>query len=216
MGEHERPDYAVIGKYPQKSVLRRIEAFFLENIGLIATRDMLQKVARDPKTKKVPENWHQRLSDLRCLHGYTIRSWRNQGNLRIMEYLMPTSKRRSSARKRIGISPAAWKVVLTRSNSTCEWNEAGQHCGLREGDIDPIGGGTVRLQADHKTPHTMHAQPDRDDPNSWQALCGRHQVIKKNFWDNTNGKLNVYAIVQAAPQSVKLEVYQFLKRYFGG
>ena len=30
-----------------------------------------------------------------------------------------------------------------------------------------------------------------------------------------SGKLNVYAIVQSAPRSVKREIYEFLQAYFG-
>ena len=88
-------------------------------------------------------------------------------------------------------------------------------CGLKQGDIDPVGGGTVKLTADHKTPHSAHPRADAHDPGAWQALCGRHQVVKKNFWDHGSGKLNVYAIVQSAPKSVKREIYEFLRAYFG-
>lgn len=49
----------------------------------------------------------------------------------------------------------------------------------------------------------------------WQALCGRHQVVKKNYWDHTTGKLNVYAIIQAANEEEKRSIYRFLKEYFG-
>ena len=52
-------------KYKQKSVRARIEALFLDNVGKIVTREQIQEVAADPKTGKVPENWHQRLSELR-------------------------------------------------------------------------------------------------------------------------------------------------------
>jgi hypothetical protein len=207
--------YAKVKKYRQKSVLQRIEAFFLDNIGKIATRDMLQQVAKDPITGKIPENWHQRLSDLRCLHGYTIRSWRNQGDLKVMEYVMPTKDRRATAKQRVRVSNVVWVEVLKRSGNACEWNEAGEKCGLREGDIDPVGGGTVRLQADHKNPHSINADTDPNDPEAWQALCGRHQVVKKNFWDSKSGKLNVYAIVQAAPIKIKREIFEFLKEFFG-
>lgn len=206
--------YAKIGKYHQKSVLKRIEAFFLDNIGKVATREMLQEVSKDPKTGKIPENWHQRLSDLRCLHGYTIRSWRNQGGLKVMEYVMPSIERRAKAKQRVRISKIAWQKVLQRSYGSCEWNEAGETCGLKDGDVDPVGGGTVRLQADHKSPHSINADTDPDNPDAWQALCGRHQVVKKNFWDDQTGKLNVYAIVQAAPVKIKREVYEFLKEFF--
>jgi hypothetical protein len=210
-----RKRYAKLRKYTQTSVIQRIEAFFLDNIGKVATREMLQEVAKDPKTGKIPENWHQRLSDLRCLHGYTIRSWRNQGGLKVMEYLMPFKERRATAKQRVHISKTAWEKVLKRSAGACEWNEAGETCGLKEGDIDPVGGGTVRLQADHKSPHSIDADTDPDDPEAWQALCGRHQVVKKNFWDSKSGKLNVYAIVQAAPLTVKREIFEFLKEFFG-
>ena len=56
-----RRDQAIVGKYDQKSISQRIEAFFLDNIGKVATRAQIQRVARDPKTGKEPENWHQRL-----------------------------------------------------------------------------------------------------------------------------------------------------------
>jgi hypothetical protein len=88
-------------------------------------------------------------------------------------------------------------------------------CGLKDGDIDPIGGGTVRLTPDHKTPHAVNANADPGDPAKWQALCGRHQVMKKNYWDDNTGWLNVSAIVQAASEQEKRAVYEFLKSYFG-
>jgi len=105
--------------------------------------------------------------------------------------------------------------VLERASYRCEWNEAGLTCGIREGEIDPVGGGTVRLTADHKRPHSVDPTSDPDDPEQWQALCGRHQVIKKNFWDNQTGKLNTYAVVQAASRIEKREILQFLLHHFG-
>jgi hypothetical protein len=54
--------------------------------------------------------------------------------------------------------------------------------------IDPIGGGTVKTP-DHVTPHAVDPNSDPENPNQWQALCGRHQVMKKNFWDGATGKV---------------------------
>ncbi|MDX1995370.1 MAG: hypothetical protein SF029_23500 [bacterium] len=105
--------------------------------------------------------------------------------------------------------------ILERSAFACEWKEAGQICGLVEGDTDPIGGGRVRLTPDHKTPHSFAADIDPTDPDQWQALCGRHQVIKKNYWDNRTGKLNVSAIIQAASREEKHMVLRLLLDYFG-
>ena len=84
-------DAVVKGPYTQRSVRARIEAFFLDNIGKVATGNQIIEVATDPITGRQPENWHQRLSELRTDCGYTILSWRNRGDLRVSEYLMPTA-----------------------------------------------------------------------------------------------------------------------------
>jgi hypothetical protein len=206
---------AKVGKYKQKSIRERVEALFLDNIGRVVTRGQIIEVAKDPTTGQEPENWHQRLSEHRTNMGYTILSSRDTKELGLSEYLMPHSQKRVVAGKRVKISQKTWSEVLKRAGNACEWDDGGQKCGLKEGDKDPIGGGTVKLTADHKRPHSVDPKADPDDPDAWQALCGRHQVVKKNFWDHRTGKLNVYAIVQAAPETVKREVYNFLKDYFG-
>ena len=209
-------EYAEIKKkYKQPTVKKRIEALFLDNIGKIVTREQIIEVATDPKTGKPPENWHQRLSELRTDDGYAILSWRNQGHLRVSEYLMPSAEKRKGAAKRVKPDGHTWEQVLERADYACEWTEGGQRCGLKPGENDPVGGGTVKLTPDHKTPHSVNPASDPKNPEAWQALCGRHQVMKKNFWDDSKGWLNVYAIVQAASVKEKQQVYEFLKKYFG-
>lgn len=203
------------GPYNQKTIRERIKALFLDNLGKVLTREQIQEVAKDPQTGKEPENWHQRLSELRTDEGYTILTWRNRGELRVSEYLMPTAEKRQKAAGRARPRPKTWQDVLERANYRCEWNEGGNRCNLRDGDIDPVGGGTVRLTPDHKTPHSIDAQADPLNPDKWQALCGRHQVMKKNYWDDNTKWLNVYAIVQSASEQQKKEIYEFLKDYFG-
>jgi hypothetical protein len=201
--------------YGQKSIKQRIEALFLDNIGKIITREQIIQVAIDPDTQKEPENWHQRLSELRTDDGYTILSWRNRGWLRVEEYLMPTAEKRPKSGKRIKPTQETWDEVLNRAKNACEWTEGGLFCGLKEGEIDPIGGGKTQLTADHKNPHSVNPDSDPNDPNQWQALCGRHQVIKKNYWDTSTGKMNVYAIIQSATKPEKEIVFKFLLDYFG-
>lgn len=203
------------GPYTQKAIRARIEALFLDNVGKVITREQILQVSQDPETKKVPENWHQRLSELRTDVGYTILSWRDSKELKVSEYLMPHTKKRVEAARRAQISSVAWATVLSRANDCCEWIDGGIRCGLREGSIDPIGGGTVRLTPDHKKPHSLDPNARHDNPEDWQALCGRHQVTKKNYWDHTTGWLNVLAIVQSASRKEKRAVYDFLKEYFG-
>jgi hypothetical protein len=86
---------------------------------------------------------------------------------------------------------------------------------LAEGDQDQVGGGTVKLTPDHLTPRSINPNSDPKDPTKWRALCGRHQVMKKNYWDSLTGKINIIAIVQAASKKEKREVYEFLKEFFG-
>jgi hypothetical protein len=73
----------VKGPYRQESVKKRIEALFLDNIGKVLDRQQIIQVAKDPKTGEEPENWHQRLSELRTDDGYTILSWRNREDLKV-------------------------------------------------------------------------------------------------------------------------------------
>ncbi|WP_197422786.1 hypothetical protein [Burkholderia sp. ABCPW 14] len=73
-------------RYDQKTVSQRIEALFLNNIGLVVTRDQILRAATNPVTGKEPENWHQRLSELRTDKGYTILSWRDSKDLAPQEY----------------------------------------------------------------------------------------------------------------------------------
>lgn len=211
----ERKEAVIHGQYKQKSVRARIEAFFLDNVGKIATREQIMEVARDPKTGRAPENWHQRLSELRTDYGYTILSWRNRGDLKVSEYLMPTTEKRQNAGKRVRPDAKIWQAVLKAANYRCAWDEGGIRCNLRDGEIDPVGGGTVRLSPDHREPHSVNPVADPNDLKKWRPLCGRHQVMKKNYWDDRTGWLNVYAIVQAASEAEKREVFNFLKDYFG-
>jgi len=205
----------VNGPYPQTTVRKRIEALFLDNIGKVVTREMIIEAAADPTTGRQPENWHQRLSELRTDVGYTILSWRDDASLAVEEYLMPTKLKRPAAAKRVKPSKACWDAVLRYANHACEWDEDGQVCGLKEGDTDPVGGGKVRLTPDHKSPHSMKPDTDPADPNQWRALCGRHQVMKKNYCDNQTGKLNITAILQAAKERDKRVALAFLLKYFG-
>jgi hypothetical protein len=193
----------------------RIRNLFLRNVGKVITRQQIIAASADPETGDEPENWHQRLSELRTDEGYTILAARDSDGLRPGEYLMPHAKRREIAGKRVRPSLATWKAVLSRAGECCEWKEAGQSCGLRAGEIDPVGGGRVKLTPDHMSPHSVDPKSDPNDAKQWQALCGRHQVTKKNYWDNTTGKLNVYAIIQQSSGADKKEVFNFLLDYFG-
>lgn len=107
----------VLGPYLQKSVKARIEALFLDNLGKVLSSEQIKAAARDPISGKQPENWHQRLSELRTDDGYTILTWRNRGSLRVEEYLMPTADRRPTAGRRIRPTRRTWAAVLERAGN---------------------------------------------------------------------------------------------------
>ena len=209
------PSGKLTKEYRQTSIKKRIEAFLLDNVGKVVTREMIIAVSKDPVTGKEPENWHQRLSELRTDDGYTILSKRDRAYLSIEEYVLSSTDKRKNAGKRIMPTSVTWKIVLENANNCCEWKEGGAYCGLENGVIDQIGGGTVKLTPDHKQPHSINPNADPADPNQWQALCGRHQVIKKNFWDSNTGKMNTIAVLQALPHNEKIVALEFLLEYFG-
>ena len=39
--------------------------------------------------------------------------------------------------------------------------------------------------------------------------------MKKNYWDSSTGKMNIYAIIQSATKTEKTIVFKFLLDYFG-
>lgn len=201
--------------YSQKSVSGRIEAFFLNNVGKVVTGAQIARVATDPVDGLPRENWHQRVSELRTDKGYTILTNRDAPWLSPSEYLMVDTVRREIAARRVGPSKACWKSVLENAGNCCQWVEDGHVCRLASGHLDPIGGGTVKLTPDHMTPHSLDPAADPNDPTKWQALCGRHQVMKKNFWDSSTGKFNLQGILQSVGRQEKLTAYNLLKSYFG-
>jgi tellurite resistance-related uncharacterized protein len=76
------------GRYKQTTIKKKLEVMFLDNEGKIITHEQIIEVAKEPVSEKQPENWHQRLSELRTDDGYTILPWRNRGWLRVEEYFI--------------------------------------------------------------------------------------------------------------------------------
>ena len=79
-------------KTKRSSVKSRIREFFVDNVDKVVTREQIQEAATDPVTGNVPENWHQRLSELRVDEGYDILSWRDRNHLSPGQYLLENSE----------------------------------------------------------------------------------------------------------------------------
>jgi hypothetical protein len=168
------------GPYLQGSIKGRILAFLLDNVGKIVTGEQLAQVATLPGASHPPPRWHQRVYELRADHGYNILTQRDDRRLGVSEYVLQSAEPQPRGGRRVRPTPATWLAVLTRAGNACEWIHDGRPCGLREGDTDPITGGTVHLTPDHRRPHAEDPATDPSSPDAWQALCARHQVMKKN------------------------------------
>src|ERR1700676_796316 len=123
-------------RYTQGSILERLEALFLDNVGKVVARERIIEVAADPVTGRVPENWHQCLSELRVEYGYTIQSSRDTKELKRSEYRLVSAEKRTTAGKRVKINPKTWRAVLVRADHACEWDDGGVRCGLKAGEKD--------------------------------------------------------------------------------
>ena len=196
---------------PKTNVKGRIRQFLIENVGRVVTRDQIQDAARNPETGVIPENWHQRLSELRVDEGYDILSWRDRENLKPGEYLLASATPSRPAKPRAVLGRQEREQLFERDNWTCQWDG----CGLKKGDIDPVGGGTVVLTADHVSPHSLRNGTWTGTLADWQTLCARHQQEKKNFVDDRTGRKNVRELVRVSPKEVKAEIFDDLKAYFG-
>ena len=123
------------------SVKERIRTFLVENAGNVVSREQIQEAARIPESGKIPENWHQRLSELRVDEGYDILSWRDRDNLKPGEYVLKSSTPSRIAKPRATLSKAERKKLFERDGFQCQWED----CKLKQGEVDPVGGGAVVL-----------------------------------------------------------------------
>lgn len=188
----------------------RIRDFLIENVGIVVTREQIQEAARNPDTKKVPENWHQRMSELRVDEGYDVLSWRDRAALKPGQYLLESATPMRVPKPRTYLSADERQQVFLRDGQMCQW----PGCGLTAGIIDPVGGGTVVLTADHRTPLSLADGVWTGTLDDWQTLCARHQQEKKNFIDDRTGRKNIRELVRAAGKEEKLLIYADLKAYF--
>lgn len=192
------------------NVRTRIREFLVKHAGIIVTREQIQAAATDPETGQIPENWHQRLSELRTDEGYDILSWRDRGSLKPGQYLLETATPTRVPKPRAHLSSKERSALFARDDYRCQWPD----CHLAARAIDPVGGGTVVLTADHKSPHSLPSGQWTGTLDDWQTLCARHQQEKKNFIDDRTGRKNLRELVRAASRAEKLHIFEDLKAYF--
>jgi len=197
-------------KKKSNNVRGRIRDFLVRNIGKVVTRQQIQEAATDPDTGKVPENWHQRLSELRVDEGYDILSWRDREGLKLGQYLLESANPKRVAKPREYLTAEEKSKLFARDGHRCQW----PGCSLAAGATDPTGGGSVVLTADHKSPHSLADGQWTGTLDDWQTLCARHQQEKKNFIDDRTGRKNLRELVRAAGKEEKRVIFEDLKEYF--
>lgn len=201
-----------MSKKTTSTVKSRILEFLVKNVGQVVTRAQIQEAATDPESGKVPENWHQRLSELRVDSGYDIHSWRDNKSLKPGQYVLQSATPQRIAKPRAHLSTKEREELFQRDDWMCQW----PGCELRQGTIDPVGGGSVVLTADHRSPHSLLEQRWTGTLEDWQTLCTRHQQEKKNFIDDRTGRRNLRELVRCASRAEKRLIFEDLQAYFDG
>lgn len=182
---------------PKKSTQDLILEFLLENRGTVVEHTEITAHLRRRGWRG--DKWHQRLSELRVNGGWDILSWRDRADLRQGQYLLIDEQPAREAKPRKAVSDKLRAQVVERDGCCQHKITAKQICGLREGDYDEISGATVRLQADHVTPHSKGGETVLEN---LQAMCARHQVTKSNRRDGDQIDL-VAAIRDASRDDAK-------------
>ncbi|MDD5309630.1 MAG: restriction endonuclease [Deltaproteobacteria bacterium] len=198
-------------KKTSTNVRGRIRNFLIKNVGKVVSREQIRQAAKDPDTGKIPENWHQRLSELRCDEGYDVLSWRDRETLKPGQYVLLSATPKRVPKPRKYLSAEEKIQLFERDDHKCQW----PGCGLGAGATDPVGGGTIVLTADHRSPHSLPDGQWTGTLDDWQTLCARHQQEKKNFIDDRTGRKNLRELVRAAGKEEKRLIFDDLKAYFG-
>lgn len=184
----------------------RIKDLFLDNLGVIVTKDDISKVARISE-------WARRVRELRDEHGYQIKSHKDVPNeLKPGEYILYDPKPSTKAKQR-KISKDQYFRVLNRDKHMC------LSCGRKPGDVHPTDSSrTIRLVVDHVYP-ISDADKYQIDPYSddnLQTLCDFCNEGKWNKYAGNIGKAkqSLTALVRHSPRAEQKKVYEMLKKIY--
>jgi len=173
----------------------RIRDFLLKNVGKVVTTRQIQKVAQISE-------YARRIRELRDEEGLEIKSHIDRSDLKPGEYILESSKPRTTLGKRI--SPQLRTEILERNGFTC------QQCGAGPGDPDPFNPNRkVRLHIDHVVPVS---QGGTDDKDNLRVLCSACNQGKSNIQTVSEPALNILARIRKLPRSARREVLEALKK----
>lgn len=177
----------------------KLREYFLANIGKVITTQKLRKVAGISE-------YARRIRELRDEEGYQIKSHVDRADLKPGEYILETITREPVISR--AISPQLRNEILERNGFTC------QLCGSGPGDPDPFNPNRkVSLHVDHLKPIS---QGGTDDKSNLRVLCSACNQGRSNVQAPSDTALNILAKIRKLPKREQQEIYDFLKRKFGG
>lgn len=179
------------------SARNRIKKFFEENVGKIVTTNELSEVGgiRD---------YQRRIRELRNEYGLKIRSHVDRADLKPGEYLLENLELDPALGRSISLQLR--NQILERNGFTC------QQCGASAHDVDDLDKTRkIRLHIDHILPLS---QGGTNGPENLRVLCSNCNHGKGNVQALGETALNILARLRKSSRSVRLEVFEALKKEF--
>lgn len=177
----------------------KLRAHFEANLGRVMTSDELREVAGISE-------WARRVRELRDIEGMQILTFRDRADLKPNEYLLESTKRLPAIDR--DVSNRLRTEILERNGFTC------QLCGSAANDADPGDSSKkLRLVIDHIVPI---AQGGTNERGNLRVLCTACNAGRSNLHTPSESARDLLARVRKAKRDVQLEVYESLKRTFGG
>ena len=177
----------------------RIRAFLEAHVGKVVTTKQIGKVAKI-------SDYQRRIRELRDEEGMEIRSYKDHPGLRPDRYILKSLEYRPVVGRVISLQLR--NEILERNGLTC------QLCGATGADPDPGNPGRkLRLVIDHLIPVSQGGTNTREN---LRVLCSACNAGRANLQAASESARNLLARIRRAPRSVQLEVYEALKRSYGG
>lgn len=178
----------------------KLREYFLANVGKVLKTSKLRRVAGI-------SDYQRRIRELRNEEGLQILTHNDRADLHPGEYMLVSPK--PKPRLAQGITADQRARILQRNGMTC------QVCGAGAGEPDPFDPAKkVRLQVDHIIP--LNEGGTSDDSNL-RTTCSACNLGRSNLFTPPDKRsINLLAHIRRAPRQVQLEVFDFLRRKFGG
>ena len=178
----------------------RLRVFLEENIGRVIEKEELREAAGN-----VTE-WARRVRELRDEEGMQIHTHNDDVNLKPGQYKLVSLERLSAVGR--AVSPKLRNLIFERNGFTC------QLCGAGPGDRDPNNPKRkIRLHIDHIVPVS---QGGTNSESNLRVMCSACNQARGAIQPPSETAKNLIMRIRRQPVAVQHEIYETLKRKFGG